>query len=206
MLAQVGNAVPVSGRAVAVRLGARVHHQLAGPGRLDGLGTVLGAAVVVVAQAHLGRDRNVRRHRTAHRRHDLPHQLGLVQQHGPSPVLVHGFGRTPKVQVNAMRLQLGQSRRVVGQAHRVRAQQLHLDRHAGLRAAAVEQLGSDPNESAARQDRVGHADEFGHALVHPTHARKHIAQRVVEQPLHGGQHDVHGGPEQWGRRFSRACA
>ena len=206
MLAQVGNAVPISGWAVTVRFGAGVHHQLAGPGRLDGLGAILGAAVVVVAQAHLGRDGNVRRHRPAHRCHDLPHQLGLVQQHGTAPVLVHGFGGASKVQVNAMRLQLGQSGCVVGQAHRVRAQQLHLDRHAGFGAAAVEQLWRDTNESAARQDRVGHTDEFGHALVHPTHAREHIAQRVVEQPLHGGQHDVHGGPENEDAAFSPACA
>jgi hypothetical protein len=69
--ADVGDALPVGGRAVAVGLGAGMHHQLGGAAVGHGLRIPQHAGVVTRAQPHLGRQRHAAgRHRAAHGAHD----------------------------------------------------------------------------------------------------------------------------------------
>jgi len=164
---------------------------LAGAARLDRLGTFFGAAVVGVAQAHLGRHRHLRRDRAAHRRDDARQRLRVLQQRGAATVAVDDLGRAAEVQVDAGRPESGQPRRVLGQAHRVRPQQLHTHRHTSGRAALVVEFGHHPFESARRQHRVGHTDELRHTQVNAAHTRERVTQTVVEQAFHRGKPDRH---------------
>jgi len=189
--ADVGHPVPVGRRPVALQFGAGMHHQLTGATGGQRLGGVDAAVVIAVAQAHLGRHRHLRRHRAPHRRHDGVQQVGLVEQHRAATVTVHRLGRAAEVQVDALGTQLGQARRIVGQAGRVTAQQLGAHRRAGTGAAAVQQLGHHPGEDTRGQQLVGDADELGDAAIDAAHGGQHFAQRVVEQALHGREQDGH---------------
>ncbi|KQY81877.1 hypothetical protein ASD35_08850 [Pelomonas sp. Root1444] len=188
-LAHGGDALPVGRRLVAIGLGAGMHDDLVSAGRVDGTRHVQRAAVIHVAQAHLGRHHHLGRHRAAHGGHDLVDQLRLVQQHRAAAVAVHALGRAAEVEVDPLRLELRQPPGVLGQAVHVGAQQLRMHRHTRRRAAAVPQLRHDAREHALGQQLVGHADELGHAAVDAAHAREHVAQDVVEQALHGRQQD-----------------
>ena len=192
MLADGGDVLPVGRRPVAMVLGARMHHQLIGAAVQHRLRIGQHARVVARAQPHLGRNRQLGRHRAPHRAHDAKDQLRLVQQHGAAAVAVDGLGRAAEIEVDAFGAQGGDQRRVVGQAGRVGPQQLRPHRHAGGGAAAGQQLGHDAGEDAGGKQLVGDADEFRHAAVDAAHAREHVAQAVVEQALHRGQQDAGG--------------
>jgi len=168
-----------------------MHHQLSRAALGDGPCRLQPQGVVQVAQPHLGRHGNRSRHRAPHRRHDVAHQVGLVEQYRAAAVAVHGLGRAAKVEIDALGAQLSQPRGVVGQAGRVTAQQLRPHRHASGRAAGVVQLGHHAVEHPLGQQLVGDADELGHAAVNAAHLRQHIAQAVVEQPFHGRKQDRH---------------
>ena len=118
-------------------------------------------------------------------------QLRLLQERGAAAMPVDDAGRAAKVQIDPGGLQLGQPRGVVGQAGRVRAQQLRAHWHACRRAAAMTQLGHHAHEGTRWQQGVRHADELGHATVDAAHAGEDIAQGEIQQSLHGGQQDGH---------------
>ena len=189
--ADVGNAVPIGGRAVSVRLSAGMHDQLvrARPG--NGQGTFDCARIVVEAQPHLGGYRHARGHGAPYRRYDFCNQLGIVQQRSAAAVAVHHLGRAAKIKVDAVRPQGCQAGGVFSQAHRVRPQQLRAHRHTRKRAPAVEQLGHHADESAVWQQRIGDADELRHAAVHAAHTGQDVAQHKVQQALHGGKEQGH---------------
>ena len=185
----LGDALPVRRRAVAVGLGARVHDEFVGAGGRDRLRAFERTRRVVDAEPHLGRDRHRSRHRAAHRGDDAV-QVGRVAQQGrAAAVAVDDLRRAAEVQIDPGRAEAGGARRVLGQAHRVGAHQLQPHRHAGARAPAMQQLGHDAGEHALRQQRAGDADELGHAAIDAADAGEHVAQRVVEQPLHRGEQD-----------------
>ena len=137
----VMDARPVSGRAVAIRLGAGVHHDFGSPGLANSQRAFHGPAVIVKTQPHLGRHGLVRGHGTPYGRHNFYQQLRLVQQGRAAAVAVHHLGRTTKIQIYAHRAQAGQAGGVFGQANRVRTKQLRPHRHACQRAPPIEQLG-----------------------------------------------------------------
>ena len=188
-LADERDAVPVRRRPVAVQLGACMHNEFSGTGVGDGVRAVQHAAVVAVTQAHLGRHRHVRRHGAAHCGHDLVHEFRLVQQHRAAAMAVDSLGRAAEVEVDAIGLQRGQQRRVVGQAGGVGTQQLRAHRRARWCAAALKQFRHQPGVHTRRQQLVGDADEFRHAAVDATHPCEHVAQAVVEHTFHGGEQD-----------------
>ncbi|MCY1538075.1 hypothetical protein D9M68_735990 [compost metagenome] len=181
-------------------LGAGVDHQFVGTGFGDRLRTILGALVVVEAQAHLGRHRHVSRHGTAHRRHDAADQFGFVQQHRAAAALVHRLGRAAEIEVHAERAQAREPRRVLGQTGRVGPQQLRPHRHARTGTPPMQQFGHHPQERALGQQGLGDADELAHAAVDATGAREHVAQGRVEQAFHGREQQGHGWVEGVGGR------
>ena len=168
-----------------------MHHQLTGTASGQRNGGLAAQIVITVAQAHLGRHRQGHRHRAPHRRHDGVQQIGFIEQHRAATVAVHRFGRTTEVQIDALGTQFGQTGGVVGQAGRVTAQQLRAHRRAGQGAAAVQQLRHHPDECPRRQQLIGDADELADAAVDAAHGCQHLAQRVVEQALHGREQNRH---------------
>ena len=196
-----GDALPIGRGLVAIGLGAGVHDDLAASRLVDGARHIQRAAVVHIAQAHLGGDHDAGRHRAAHGSDDLVDQLRLVQQHRAAAMAVDALGRAAEVQVDALGLELGQASGVLSQAAHVGAQQLWVHRHACCRAAAVHQLWHDARENAVRQQLVGHADELAHAAVDAADAGQHIAQDVVEQAFHRRQENH--GESSWLIRYSR---
>jgi hypothetical protein len=91
-----GDAVPVGRRAVAVELGAGVHHQFAAPAAAMARALASMRTGIAVAQPHLGRHRHGLRHRAAHGAHDAAHQFRLVQQHRAAAVAVDHRAGQPK--------------------------------------------------------------------------------------------------------------
>ncbi|MNI51435.1 hypothetical protein D3C73_1061630 [compost metagenome] len=146
----------------------------------------------VEAQAHLGGDRNMRRHRTTDMLDNLVEQLGLLEQHRPAPGLVDGLGRAAEVQVDDFRAQLTGQCCVFRQAHRVRPQQLHTQRHASGGTRTGQQLRAELVEIGRGKQLVVDPDELGHAPVDTADAGQHVTQDVVDQPLHGCQGNLHG--------------
>ena len=189
----VFNARPIRWGPITVGLGARMHHDFTGSTRLQRLGAGFGTAVVVKPQAHLGRHHLVRRHRAAHRTHDLKQHLGVLQQGRATAMAVDLLGRAAKVQVHAIAAHARHTGGVVGQAIGVRAQQLRTHRHPGRRAPSMGQLGHHTQKRALGQQGVGDTDELRHAAVNAAHTGQHIAQHTVEQALHGGKDDHWGG-------------
>ncbi len=101
--------------------------------------------------------------------------LNFVGYDAKLHVLQHALGtHTRRTQVQGARLKMRRE---------IRVATLFKDAPAAL------QLRHDAREHAGRQQLVGHADELGHAAVHATDTRQHVAQDVVEQPLHGRQQD-----------------
>ena len=113
------NQLPIGGRAVAICLGARMHHQLCRAAVLHGLRAFAHQQGVVKTQAHLGGHGQMGGHGPAHSRHHSSNALRLLQQGGTTPVAVDHLGGAAKVQVNAFRLQGREPRGVFGHAHRV---------------------------------------------------------------------------------------
>jgi len=161
-----------------------MHHQLARAARGHGLGTFARQGVIVVAQAHLGRDGHASRHGAAHGGHHGLDLCRVAQQRRTATMAVHDLGGAAKVQVHPLGPQLGQARGVLGHAHGVGAQQLRAHRHACQGAAAMAQLGHGAQECAFGQQRAGDTDELRHTAVHAAHAREQVAQHAVEQALH----------------------
>ena len=181
----VVDASPVGRGAVGIKLGARVNHQLVHPASGQGLCAFHRAGVVVETQAHLGRDRHVRGHRTTHSRGNTGQQFRVLQQRRAAAVAINDLGGAAKVQVDAVRTERGQAGGVLGHANGIGAQQLGPHRHTGRGVSPVSQFGHDAQKSAFGQQGVGDADEFGYATVHAAHAGENVTQDTVQQPLHG---------------------
>ena len=47
-------------------------------------------------------------------------------------------------------------------------------------------------EVVGRHQALGHTNEFGHTPIDAANLSQHIAQDVVDQPLHGRQGNLHG--------------
>ena len=184
--------LPIGGRTVGVRLGACVHHQLRGAGRGQGAGAVQGLIAVLVAQAHLGGDRDRRRRRRAHRRDDAVQQFRLAQQHRAAPRAVDGLCRAAEVEVDHRRTKLAGAHRILGQPVRIRAQQLHAHLGAGAGARALVEFRRDAAEHRGRQQLFVDADELAHAPIDAADPGQHVAQDVVDQAFHRRQGDLHG--------------
>ena len=53
------------------------------------------------------------------------------------------------------------------------------------------ELRHDAAERPLRQQGAGDADEFRYASINAADAGEHVAQREIEEALHGGQQDGH---------------
>ncbi|MCY1175089.1 hypothetical protein D9M73_153120 [compost metagenome] len=185
------NPLPVCRRLVAVDLGPRMHHDMFGTAFGQGRGTHQRAVRAVEAQAHLGGDWNVRGDGTTDVLDDLVEQLGFLEQYRTTTGFVDGLGRTAEVQVDHFGTQLTSQRGIFRQAHRIGTEQLHTQRHTGGRPGTVEQLRAELVEIGRCEQLVVDPNELGHAPVNTTHTGQHIAQDVVDQPLHGRQSNLH---------------
>ena len=169
-----------------------MHHQLTGAGIGDGARVVEHQRRVAMAEPHLGRHRQRRRHRAPDRRDDGVHQAGVVEQHRAAAMAVDGGRRTAEVEVDALGPERGQRGGVVGQAGSIGAEQLRAHRRARGGAAAVRKLGHQAQEHAGRQQLIGDADELRDAAIDTAGAREHVAQAVVEQAFHRREQELHG--------------
>ncbi|MNI59626.1 hypothetical protein D3C73_1147990 [compost metagenome] len=122
---------------------------------------------------------------------DLVQQLGLFEQHRAATGLVDRLGRATEVQVDHFRAQLAGQRGVFRQAHRIGTQQLHAQRHTGRGAGTVEQFRAELVEIGRREQLVVDSNELGHTPIDAAHSGQHVAQDVVDQPLHGRQSNLH---------------
>ncbi|MNJ58864.1 hypothetical protein D3C77_545210 [compost metagenome] len=180
-------------RLVAFGLGTGMHHDLLSPALGKSAGTIQRAVRAVEAEAHLRRHRNLRRYGAAYLAEDGVKQFRLLEQHGAATRLVNRLGRATKVEVDDRRPQCTGERGVIAQANRIGAQQLHTHGRAGAGTRALGQLGGQLLEGAGRQQAIAHPDEFGHAPVDATDTGQHVAEDIVDQPLHGRQGDLHAG-------------
>ena len=190
-LTKVGNAIPISRRPVAMRLGAGVHHQLICASCLNGLGAIFRTQIVVKAQTHFGGYRHIAWHSTAHGSHNLTHQFWLIKKHRTPTMTIDRFGRATKVQIYASRIELGQARRIGCQNFGVGAQQLSSNWHSRMRFTFIQQLWHHPVERSFWKHRIGHSNKFRHTQINAARTSERVTQAVVQQPFHGGQQNFH---------------
>ena len=93
--------------------------------------TVKRALLAFEAQAHLRRDRNLRRHRAPHFADDGMQQFRLLEQHRAATRLVHRFGRATEVKVDHRSAERAGEGGVVRQALRIGAEKLYAHRRTG---------------------------------------------------------------------------
>ncbi|MNM76472.1 hypothetical protein D3C81_882980 [compost metagenome] len=179
-------------RFVPVNLGSRVHHDVLGTALGQGRGADQRTVRTVEPQAHLGGDGNVCRHGTTHVLDDLVKQLRLFEQHRAATGLVHGLGRAAEVEVDDFGAEFAGQCSVFRQANRVGTEQLHAQWHTGGGAGTVEQLRAELVEIGRREQLVVDPNELGHTPVDAANAGQHVAENVVDQPLHGRQSNLHG--------------
>jgi hypothetical protein len=141
----------------------------------------------MASEPHLGRHRNVGRHRSTHCSHDGVQHFRRSQQHRAAAVPVDHFGGTPEVQVDAMRRERGGLRGIPGQPFRITAQQLDHHRRAAEGTRAVADLGRLPLVGALGQQGARHADELRHAAVVSAGMGQDVAHDKVRDPFHGGK-------------------
>ncbi len=174
-------------RLVAIDLGPRMHHDVRRAAFGQRRGTDQRAVRAIEAQAHLGGDGDVFRHRAAHVFDDFVEQFRLLEQHRPAPGFIHGLGWATEIQVDHLRAQLTGQRRVFRQAHRIGAEQLHPQRHAGSGLGTGQQLRGELMEIGRREQTVVDADELGDTPVDPANTGQDIPQDVVDQPSMGAR-------------------
>ncbi|MCY1452103.1 hypothetical protein D9M71_690050 [compost metagenome] len=135
-------------------------------------------------------------------------QLGLAQQHRAAARLVHRLGRAAEVEVDHRRAQTGGEGGVVGQAHRIGAEQLQTHRRAAGGAPAAVQLRRQLAKARARQQAVADADELADAPVDAADLGQQLAEDFIDQPLHGRQGNLHRGSSRskTGPRILKGCA
>ncbi len=157
-LANFTNRLPVDALcAIAVLFGPAMHHQLAGTGLLHRIGDLETPRARVPAEPHFHRDRQMSRHRLAHRSGTAIDQLRIFQQRRTAAAAVHQLRRAAAVEVNAPRAQLHRACGVFCQPLWILAQQLHAHARAGGRPAVMVQFRTQTIEGFYRQQLIDHA-------------------------------------------------
>jgi hypothetical protein len=102
----------------------------------------------------------------------------------------------PKFRVDPGRREFDQLRRIVGQTGRVTAEKLDDHRCAGVGAAAAAEFGADSAKASYRQHAARNTQKLAHRQIVGAQTRQHVAQDVIDQPLHRcQQQSAHVQPE-----------
>src|SRR5690606_5539360 len=191
-LADVRNIFPVGWWFVAVRLRACMDGKLIGSCIGHGLGILQIAAAIFIAQADLGRYRDIGGHGIATCFNNMVDALRLAQQAGAAIALIDRLRRTAEVQINGFCAGLHRFHRIDGHGFRLAPQQLKLYRGTTWRKAMALNLRGKTEKYLIGQGLFGYPDKFGDAAVESTDVREQGSDVVIDYPLHRGQHNSHG--------------